>query len=105
MGPIETRIFEKLTNALEPKLLEIVNDSHKHAKHSHMKELLAANPESAKNSTESHFSVKIISDKFDGLSRLNRQRLVLDLLKDEMKIIHALSLKTYALKELNNFDV
>ncbi len=105
MGPIETKIFEKLTKALEPKLLEIVNDSHKHAKHSHIKEFHAANPEAAKNAAESHFSVKIISDKFDGLSRLNRQRLVLDLLKDEMKVIHAFSLKAYILKELNNFDV
>ncbi len=100
MGPIETILHEKLTKAFEPKLLQIVNDSHKHAKHSHIKEFHAANEEAAKNAGESHFSVIIVSDKFTGVSRLLRQRMVLDLLKTEMKIIHAFSLKALSPSEV-----
>lgn len=86
--------------AFEPKLLEIVNDSHKHAKHSHIKEFHAANEEAAKNAGESHFSVIIVSGKFKGVSRLLRQRMVFDILKDEMKIIHAFALKALSPDEI-----
>jgi BolA family transcriptional regulator, general stress-responsive regulator len=93
LGPLETKIREKLQAAFEPKVLEIVNDSHKHSKHSHIKEFHAANQEAANNKGESHFKIIIASEKFNDISRLNRQRMILDLISDEMKIIHAMSIK------------
>ena len=37
----------------------------------------------------------VVSDKFDGVRLLDRHRMVHDLLKEEMKTIHALTLKTW----------
>ncbi len=42
-----------------------------------------------------HFRAEIVSDRFDGLSRIDRHRLVYDIFGDEVGgPIHALSLKT-----------
>ncbi len=44
---------------------------------------------------ESHFTVDIVSEAFTGKSRVDRQRLVYDILAEELKSdIHALALKT-----------
>ena len=82
-------INQKLTESLSPTILEIVDDSHKHAGHA------GARPEG-----ESHFSVKIISRVFEGKSRVQRQRLVYQALSEEMTgRIHALSLHTLSPNE------
>ena len=82
-------INQKLTKSLSPTMLEIVDDSHKHAGHA------GARPEG-----ESHFSVKIISQVFEGKSRVQRQRLVYQALSEEMTgRIHALALHTLAPSE------
>jgi BolA protein len=74
----------KLTEALSPSQLEILDESHKHAGHA------GARPEG-----ESHFSVRIMSQAFEGKSRVERQRLVYQALSEEMKTdIHALELHT-----------
>ena len=52
-------INQKLTESLSPTLLEINDDSHKHAGHA------GARPEG-----ESHFSVTIVSKDFEGKSRI-----------------------------------
>ena len=79
-------INQKLTESLSPTILEIVDDSHKHAGHA------GARPEG-----ESHFSVKIISRVFEGKSRVQRQRLVYQALSKEMReCIHALVVQTLA---------
>lgn len=79
-------IRTKLTEALQPSRLEIVDESAGHAGHA------GARPEG-----ESHFSVEIVSEKFTGLSRVARQRLVYDILAEDLKTdIHALALKTIA---------
>jgi BolA protein len=58
--------------------------SHRHAGHA------GARPEG-----ETHFAVKITSAAFAGLSRVARQRLVYETLKDELASrVHALSLTT-----------
>lgn len=45
-------------------------------------------------SGESHFRVTVVSSVFTGMSRVQRQRMVYDLLSDEMQGgIHALSIK------------
>lgn len=99
MGPIEIQIRGKLQAALCPFLLEIVNDSSRHSGHAGAKEFAEKMGEGFDGVVESHFSIKIGSAKFDGVGRLARQRMVLDLLKDEMKIVHALALKAIASDE------
>lgn len=80
--PMETVIREKLTPHLKPTVLEIVDDSHKHAGHA-----------GARPGGNSHFSLYIVSDVFTPLNRIERHRLVHDLLKEELvSQIHALAL-------------
>lgn len=83
---VEETIREKLTNTFAPKSLEVENESHRHAGH-------AGSP----NTGESHFRVHIVSDKFDGLSRVERHRLVNEALADMLRNqIHALAIKAKA---------
>jgi BolA protein len=80
---VATAIREKLTAALAPEALEIIDDSHKHAGHA------GARPQG-----ESHFTVRVVSAKFEGLNRVARQRLVYGALKDELATdIHALAIE------------
>lgn len=82
-------IKRKLTDALSPIQLEITDDSAQHAGHA------GSRPEG-----ESHFSVFIVSQAFEGKSRVERQRLVYRALSGEMKQrIHALALQTLAPNE------
>lgn len=84
--PIAHQIRDKLTAALHPEHLEIVDETHRHAGHA-----------GARPGGETHFRVEIVAMAFQGKSRLERQRLVYALLKDEMsQQIHALSLVTRA---------
>ena len=77
-------IENKLSKELTPARLEIENDSARHHGHA------GARPEG-----ESHFNVTVVSAKFEGMSRIERQRLVYRLLAEEMKTdIHALALTT-----------
>ena len=85
MSMIET-IEHKLTVALAPTLLNVVDDSARHEGHS-----------GHRHGGETHFSLKIVSPAFTGLSRVERQRRVYAALADEMKSqIHALALVTLA---------
>lgn len=80
---MQERIREKLAQALQPSSLGIVNESHRHAGHA-----------GDDGSGESHFRVTIVSGAFTGKSRVERQRMVYDLLSEELRGgIHALSLK------------
>jgi BolA protein len=85
-GPVATEIALRLNEALAPTDLQVVNDSHTHAGHM-----------GDDGSGESHFTVVVESEKFAGLSRVARQRLVntalADLLRDK---IHALAIRTRA---------
>ena len=77
------RIHELLTAAFTPSVLDVVDDSHKHAGHA------GARPEG-----ETHYTVKIVSDKFAGLSRVAMQRAVMSALQQEFDTgLHALSIK------------
>lgn len=83
---LESRIREKLQTALNPSLLEVVNESHLHHGHA------------GDNGTgESHFRVKVVSKSFAGLPRVAAQQMVYRILEDEIKNgIHALSISTLA---------
>lgn len=88
MGVYHDRITAKLTAALQPSRLEIVDDSRKHKGHA------GANPDGR---GETHFNVVVESAAFAGKSRVERQRLVYGALADELKErVHALSLKLTA---------
>ncbi|HYD29546.1 MAG TPA: BolA family protein [Azospirillaceae bacterium] len=78
------RIRDKLTMALQPARLDVVDQSHRHAGHA------GSHPDG-----ETHFQVTVVSAAFEGRSRVARQRLVYDLLADELRErVHALSLQT-----------
>ena len=87
-GPVAAKIREKLTAALSPQRLELEDDSWRHAGHHHEGGM------DARPGGESHFNLVIVSDDFEGRSRVERQRMVNGLLKDEMAgPVHALSLE------------
>lgn len=76
------RIQEKLSSELSPSHLTIVDESRKHAGH------VGARP-----GGETHFQVTIVSDRFSSMKRLERYRLVHQILASELEErVHALSL-------------
>jgi len=69
---------------LAPASLEVQDDSHQHAGHAGARE-------------GRHFTVRIVSERFNGLSRLARHRLVYDSLNDLIpRGIHALAIEARA---------
>jgi len=88
MGVYQDRIANKLTQALAPTRLEIVDDSARHHGHAGA---------AADGGAETHFNVVVEAAAFAGKSRVERQRLVYSLLADELKErVHALGLKLVA---------
>ncbi len=86
---VATAIEDKLTSALRPTRLRIVDESHRHVGH------VGARPEG-----ETHFRVEIVSPAFEGKSRLERQRMAFAVLAEELATdVHALTLKTLTPKE------
>jgi BolA protein len=89
MGPVAERLRRKLTEELQPTELAIVDDSSRHAGHA------GARPEG-----ETHFNVRVVARAFAGKSRVERQRLVYAILKEELAgPVHALSLTTVTPEE------
>ena len=87
-GPIASIIREKLTAALSPERLEIEDDSWRHAGHHHEGGM------DAQPGGESHFNLTVVSSAFEGEGRVQRQRRVNTLLRDELSgPVHALSIK------------
>ena len=83
MGMVEDAMRRKLMEALTPLALEIENESHRHAGH-------AGSP----GTGESHFRLRVVSSAFDGMNRVDRQRLVYSILADELKgPVHALAVR------------
>ncbi|MES2956628.1 MAG: BolA family protein [Pseudomonadota bacterium] len=74
------RVEAALRAALQPTALEVEDDSHLHAGHEGAKE-------------GRHFTVRVTSDAFAGLSRVARHRLVYDALRSLVaEGIHALAI-------------
>lgn len=81
---VAAQIEGRIRAGLDPEILTIKDESHLHAGHA-----------GAREGGQSHFRVYVVSAKFEGLSRVARQRAVNDLLREELKErIHALALKT-----------
>jgi BolA protein len=88
----EYRILEILKK-LKPSQIDLKNESAKHAGH-------AEHLGSAGFTGETHYKLMIKSPLFLGVSRIDRQRMVMDLLKDEFKTgLHALEIKATATDE------
>lgn len=79
MGPLATRIHDRLRDALEPQHVELVDESHMHS-----------GP-----AKETHFNLVVVSEAFAGKRLLQRHRLVYDALDAELRDgVHALTMKT-----------
>jgi BolA protein len=84
MGAVATAIDNKLRARFTPARLSIEDESSRHRGHAGHRE-----------GGESHFRVEIVSAAFEGQSRIARQRLVYQALKDELDGgLHALALTT-----------
>lgn len=82
-------IRAKLERRFAPASLAVEDESDRHAGHA-----------GARAGGESHFRVEIVSAAFAGLSRLARQRLVYEALKDELAgPVHALAVKALTPEE------
>ena len=80
---MRSKIYHKLNNFFNPSILQVINESDKHSGHSQ-----------SPKSGNSHFFVKISATQLDNLSRLDGQRLIFKILKQEMsRDIHALRIK------------
>ena len=81
-GPVAAEISRRLTDALAPVQLDVLDDSAGHRGHAGHRE-----------GVETHLTVRMTSAAFNGLGRVARQRMVYGLLADLMENpIHALSL-------------
>src|SRR6056297_1809809 len=83
------RIRQRLGTALTPEMLEIEDESHLHAGHAGARD------------GRGHYRLTLVSDAFEGKSRLGRHRLVFDALGNMMDTdIHALSIQALAPSEI-----
>ena len=75
------QVRDALQAALEPERLEVIDDSHLHAGHAGARE-------------GRHFTVRVVSARFNGLSRVARHRLVYDAVRPWMTGgVHALAIE------------
>ncbi|WP_173568911.1 BolA family protein [Acetobacter conturbans] len=86
-GPRAQRVKALLEEKLSPIHIEIIDESDRHAHH-------VARPRGPKEgASETHFRLTVVSDAFDGLSRVARSRLVHKYLDAEFGDgLHALAL-------------
>ncbi|MGI9426706.1 MAG: BolA family protein [Hyphomicrobiaceae bacterium] len=85
----EAAIRTKLMVGLEPTRLDVINESELHAGH-----------RSSPGTGESHFRINVVSEKFTGKTRVERHRLINELLAEELAgRIHALAIQASAPKE------
>jgi BolA protein len=80
--PTRNDIMEKLTRAFAPQSLDVVDESHLHAGHA-----------GHRPGGETHFRLYIVSEAFQGKSRIERHRMINDTLSGELKGgVHALAI-------------
>ena len=89
MTGMQERIEAKLRESLTPERVTVIDDSHLHAGH--------AGHAGARPGGDSHFTVEIVSDRFAGLNRVARHRLVNAALAEELAgPVHALVIRARA---------
>lgn len=82
---LQEQMTKKIQDELQPQVLELENESHLHGR-----------PPGA----ETHFKLLVVSEKFEGLSRIDRQRKVnalVDFVRE--KGLHAFTQRTLTPKE------
>ena len=80
---VADEISRIIVNHLNPLDFEVVNESELHAGHA-----------GDDGSGESHFRLVVVSEKFEGISRVECHRMVYNLLQSNLeKMPHALSIK------------
>jgi BolA protein len=78
----EDQITEKLTKAFAPQSLRVVDESHLHAGHA-----------GSRPGGETHYRVYIVSEAFQGKSRIERHRMINATLAGELAGgVHALAI-------------
>lgn len=83
---VADRMRKKLMARFAPLVLEIEDESHRHAGHV-----------GARAGFESHFRVRIVAKAFEGLPRAARHRLVYEALAEELAgLVHALAVSAKA---------
>tara|TARA_B110000879_G_C11031452_1_gene455048 strand:+ start:563 stop:889 length:327 start_codon:yes stop_codon:yes gene_type:complete len=81
----QSTIINKLTAALSPSHLDVVNESHKH---------------SGPRDAETHFKIVIVGDAFNGQRSVARHQMIYKTLADELAAnVHALAIHTYTNEE------
>lgn len=84
MEKTRAKRIEASLQGLQPELLEIVDDSARHAGHAGVQGVTGG---------ETHYRIKIRSHAFAGKNRLQRHRMVQDLLQSEFDSgMHAVSI-------------
>lgn len=92
-NPVETSIREKLAAALNPEVLQVINESHMHA---------------VPKNSETHFKVVVVSECFEGVKAIDRHRKVNTILSGELGSgsggggVHALSIVAKTPKQWND---
>lgn len=82
---VQKQIEDKLTAALVPSYLSVVNESHMHA---------------VPPNSETHFKLVIATSAFEGKRAVQRHQMVYGLLADELAgEVHALALHTFTPEE------
>ena len=86
---LEESIDKKINDILKPSFLKIINFYDQHKNHYE-----------GDNKDTSHIKIIIVSEHFYGHSRIERERIVHNILKEEIiKEIHSIRLKLYIKSE------
>ena len=80
---LKKRIEDKIQSDFKTDHLELIDESHMHSG----------------NRVESHFKMILVSDDFSNLKTLKRHQSIYKSLGEEMRELHALSLRLYTKKE------
>lgn len=84
-------IQKKIEEHLNPISVEIINESHLHAGHQ----------ESFDGTGETHLRIKVVSQVFEGMTRVNRHRQINELVAEEIsKGLHAIAIDAKAPNEV-----
>ena len=86
------QIQSYLSTYFKPIYILVIDDSHNHAHH-----------RGTHHTQNTHFEVTIVSEQFEGMSRLNRHRAIMNAMKSEFSnTLHALKITAKSPSEWND---
>lgn len=91
-APMYNAIMSSLITTLKPTSIELVDESSQHAGH--------AGSKGWEESGESHFSLSIVTEAFNGMTLVKRHQMIYLLLGDTMQKIHALQISAKTPQEV-----